>query len=255
MEQNYIESEKRSWFTMLPNIVDDMGLDPYAFRLYVHLRRVAGEHGACWQSTETLKDLCKMSMGAVSKAKQTLVKAGLIRIEERKRNGTMHHHITIVDIWARNFAHYASQQEQNPGPPADEPQPPSPDESALSGGETKKNPPEEVSTNGNNGSHSGDSVPANLEDWMAVVEAASNKQAALVRMYAALFPYKGPFNDYGYIGRVAKNVGGECRMAQLMWIAAGYRPTGDVLRYCQGLARGAPPKQVDNGGIIKVGVR
>ncbi|GAF99333.1 unnamed protein product, partial [marine sediment metagenome] len=52
MEQNQVRSEDRAYFTMMPNIIDDMGLDPYAFRLYVHLRRVAGENGACWQSTD-----------------------------------------------------------------------------------------------------------------------------------------------------------------------------------------------------------
>jgi len=258
MDQNCIESQEHAWFTMMPNLVDDLDLDPYAFRLYVHFRRVAGENGACWQSTDTLKDLCKMSMGAISAAKQVLKDAGLIHIENRKRNGTIYHHITIVDIWARNFSHYAAQQTAEPEPAADEPGTPSLGESALSGDETKKNPSEEESTNGNrNGSHPGDSSPVNLDGWMVVVNEAGNKAAALKRMYEALFPYKGPIDDYGYIGATYKRVGGPGRLAQLMWIASGYRPTGDVLRYCQGLAKGAPPpqRQDDNGGTIKVRVR
>lgn len=76
---------RRSHFTIIPNFVDDLGLDAYARSLYMHLARVigAGEGGACWQSTTTLADYTGMSRGRVSRAKRTLVVHHLIRIEKR----------------------------------------------------------------------------------------------------------------------------------------------------------------------------
>lgn len=113
-----VESEEtpRTNFTMIPNIVDDLGLDCYAFRLYAHLRRVAGEHGECWQSTRTLAAHCRMSTGRVSAAKSALADAGLIRIEERAGAGGLYHVITIVDIWQRN-AESVHHMNANPATP------------------------------------------------------------------------------------------------------------------------------------------
>ena len=117
----------RDHFTMLPNLVDELDLDPYAYRLYAHVRRVAGEAGgACWQSTVTLAQRCRMSRGKVVEAKRVLVALGLIHIDKRPGPGGLHDHITLVDIWARNRAHFAgggpaSEDRQRPGtdsPPA-----------------------------------------------------------------------------------------------------------------------------------------
>jgi hypothetical protein len=73
----------RLYRTEIPNLIDDMNLSVYAFRLYVHLKRVAGasNEGACWQSTRTLATHCGMSASKVSESKQELVDAGLIEIE------------------------------------------------------------------------------------------------------------------------------------------------------------------------------
>jgi hypothetical protein len=100
----------RKYRIELPNLVDDMDLSVYAFRLYSHLKRVASDSGMCWQSTETLAQACHMSAGAVSKAKDDLVKAGLIHIEEQQldRGGRAAHHIFINDIWLENFIKYSS---------------------------------------------------------------------------------------------------------------------------------------------------
>jgi len=93
-------------YTQIPNIVDDMDLDPYAFRLYVHLRRRAGnERGACWERTEKLAEACHMSVGKVSQSKGVLVESGLITIEKRVCEKGKYDHITLVDIWEANYAH------------------------------------------------------------------------------------------------------------------------------------------------------
>ena len=224
---------------MLPNLIDDMNLDPYAFRLYVHLRRVAGEKGACWQSTDTLAETCNMSAGAVSNAKKELAERGLITIEQRAKNGTHYHHITITDIWKQNFAAF------------------SPDESTLSPDETKKNHVKkfqpsagEKSTRQTGGELPKEKdSPTNFEEWIDIAEKASNKQAVVANMVVSLFPKQYPSGvPKGFYGRVAKTakrpgIGSYSRLMQLLWQASSFRPTGDVLSYCIGLAKGNAPKE------------
>ncbi len=94
-----------SHFSQIPNLVDDMNLTPFAYRLYGHLKRVAGENGKCWQSTETLAKACGMSAGKVSDAKKELenVFPPLIRIvSKEKDDGRTYHEIFISDIWKIN---------------------------------------------------------------------------------------------------------------------------------------------------------
>ena len=109
---NNLISESRDdhkYFCQIPNMVDDIGLSVYAFRLYVHLKRVAGEEGECWQSTKTLADNCRMSIGAVVNAKKELIEQRLIDVEsmEKAGGGRPYHLIRIADIWPKNMARYA----------------------------------------------------------------------------------------------------------------------------------------------------
>jgi len=134
----------RKYRTEIPNSIDDMDLSVYAFRLYVHLKRVAGDSGTCWQSTETLATSCKMSKAMVSKVKNELVDKGLIHIDEEKleRGGRAAHHITINDIWLENFIKFAGHEPSS----SDERSsslyelPSSPHEQASSPGEIKNKP-------------------------------------------------------------------------------------------------------------------
>jgi len=102
------EASPRDYYAQIPNIVDLMELSPHAYRLYGHLRRVAGETGKCWQSTSTLSKSCCMSGGMVSSSKQELenVYPPLIRIESKKFDRGAYHEITITDIWDINHAFY-----------------------------------------------------------------------------------------------------------------------------------------------------
>jgi hypothetical protein len=96
------EDGRRNNFTILPNIIDTMGLSLIAYRLYGHLKRIAGESGECYQSGRTIaKETC-MSTGAISKAKDELTKAGLIKVEVKNTDRNIFHSITIVDIWDKN---------------------------------------------------------------------------------------------------------------------------------------------------------
>lgn len=125
-------------FSQIPNIVDDMGLTPYAYRLYGHLRRVAGENGKCWQSTSTLAKSCGMSTGTVSKAKEELenVFPPLIRvISKKKDDGSTYHEVFVSDIWKINHDHFNGNPVHMVKGLAR-----SPGETYRSRGESKKNP-------------------------------------------------------------------------------------------------------------------
>lgn len=91
--------------TEIPNMVDEMGLSVYAFRLYVRFKRVAGDQGKCFYTTPQLAEQCKMSEGSVSKAKKELVALGLIAIDRDDK--WIRDNITIVDVWPANFAYFA----------------------------------------------------------------------------------------------------------------------------------------------------
>jgi len=114
----------RKYFTQIPNMVDDAGLTVYEFRLYAHLKRVAGDRGRCWQGTETLAASCNMSGGSISKAKHGLKEKGLISIEKKTDSRKMYHEITVIDVWPQNFAKYSlspdvlgrSRDERHPSP-------------------------------------------------------------------------------------------------------------------------------------------
>lgn len=100
------DGDLRKYRTEIPNMIDDMGLNVYEFRLYVHLKRVAGAAGVCWQGTRTLASHCHMSLSSVSAAKVSLAEKGLITITERDRSMGESDLITIVDIWRENFDAY-----------------------------------------------------------------------------------------------------------------------------------------------------
>lgn len=112
-EINAIREDGRQHFALMPNIVDEMGLSVYAYRLYGHLKRVTGEYGTCNQSTRTMAQTCAMSTASISRAKQELIAAGLIRVREMKgqHGGHDYHEITIVDVWAKNYEYYQARKQ------------------------------------------------------------------------------------------------------------------------------------------------
>lgn len=89
--------------TQIPNIVDDLGLNPYERTLYVHYKRVCGENpGAyCFEATKTTAQKVKMSTGQVSEARKSLALRGLVIVQESRPVV-----VTIVNIWELNTAFY-----------------------------------------------------------------------------------------------------------------------------------------------------
>ena len=108
--------DPRKYFIQIPNMIDDSELTVYEFRLYVHLKRVAGDEGKCYQSTQTLAKACKMSTAAVSRAKKSLAAKNLITIEGKpgEHGGRDYHEITITDIWEKNISSYSQKQQVTP---------------------------------------------------------------------------------------------------------------------------------------------
>jgi hypothetical protein len=134
------DAASRKYFTLLPNLIDDLGLSVYAFRLYVHLKRVAGDGGKSWQSARTLAKHCKMSVGKVSQAKGELLERELIKItKEPGRPGRDFDVIEIVDIWPENMAYYVQRSSGELQRSPDDLQR-SPHDLQRSPGELKKNP-------------------------------------------------------------------------------------------------------------------
>ena len=86
-------------------MIIDMELSPSAFKLYVYLKRVAGESGKCWKSTRRLASDCRMSKPTVIKAKRELEEKELVSVIERTHpnNGYSYHEIRIVDVWRKNL--------------------------------------------------------------------------------------------------------------------------------------------------------
>lgn len=95
--------------TEIPNMLLEMDLSVYAMRLYLQIKKIAGDDGKCFYSTRELAEQCRMGTGSVSRAKQELVDRDLIRVERDSVNDR--DNITIVDLWPANFAHFARESE------------------------------------------------------------------------------------------------------------------------------------------------
>jgi hypothetical protein len=71
----------------------------------VHLKRVAGDSGECYQSLNTLAKKTQTSKPTLIKAKQELINHGLIRVRPAER-GDKPDPITIRNVWRRNIDHF-----------------------------------------------------------------------------------------------------------------------------------------------------
>ena len=117
--QDTSDKTLRKYFTIIPNMIDDMDLSPYAFRLYHHYKRVAGDNGLCWQSTKTLSEACKMSIGSIVNAREELKAAGLIEISTQptSHGGREYNIVSIIDMWDENMKNISITQNEVPSSP------------------------------------------------------------------------------------------------------------------------------------------
>lgn len=80
-------------------------------------------------------------------------------------------------------------------------------------------------------------VPTTFQEWHTTVKDSKNRPAVLRKMCETLYPGLDP-PAYGYLGKVAKKVGGAGRLADLLWQHSSRPPTGDLLSYIQKVAKG-----------------
>lgn len=114
-----IDESNHKWRIELPNIIDDMDLDPYEVRLYLKFKRIAGDAGYCNRSNARLAKETKMGLTKLKECKARLAQPfpelggkPLIRITPRKNEdgGAKSDLITIVDIWPENFEIFLNQK-------------------------------------------------------------------------------------------------------------------------------------------------
>lgn len=100
------EGREGKYFTLLVNMADD-DLDPYQYRLFGHYKRVCGESldGACWESTRTTAEKCRMSVGKVASTRRELVELGYIEITAGTADQTLA--ITLKDLMHQNVQRFA----------------------------------------------------------------------------------------------------------------------------------------------------
>ena len=92
-------TELLRYFTQFPNIIDELGLDPYEFRLLLHYYRV----GECWEGVRATAKKCSMSVGKVASVRMELKNKSLITIEPYGPDGVI---IKLVDKTRENVAFF-----------------------------------------------------------------------------------------------------------------------------------------------------
>lgn len=100
------QNSDRKYFTMLPNVIDDLDLSVIAFRLYVHYRRVAGENGSAKIGVRALAKKFKVGNAKIIEAKTELEKHGLITVKSFPKSENKPDEIRLVNIWRRNLDHF-----------------------------------------------------------------------------------------------------------------------------------------------------
>jgi DnaD/phage-associated family protein len=142
-------SDLKKYRFEMPNLSDDDGLDPYEFRLLAHYKRV----GRCTESAETTAAKCRMSVGKVSDARQSLADKGWIVLKRVEMDQARYRFvIQVADRWNENFAKYSGlpldelkkqldKASASPGEGS-----PSPHEARPSPGEGKKEPIKNLTT-------------------------------------------------------------------------------------------------------------
>ena len=87
--------------------------------------------------------------------------------------------------------------------------------------------------------------------FLGELKSTTNRPALLRQLYQLCFGEKeDDLPSYGYLGKVAKKVGGAGRLAELMWRLTAKPPTGDVLAYIQGIAKHQAQQTQDKTGQL-----
>ena len=118
MTQHYTHDEAppNKYFHFLPNMYDD-DLDPFEYRLIGHYKRV----GTSWEGVRKTAEICKMSVGKVTKTRKSLEAKGLIKVQMLTRKDLKDRGlvtdlkpddknkicvVTVTDVMEQNTARY-----------------------------------------------------------------------------------------------------------------------------------------------------
>ena len=98
--------EREGGYTIVPSVVEDMGLHPCAYALYVHYRIVSDRAGVVWESIRQLSGRLRVSPYLIRTAQAELRGRGLISLEPAtrpdKRVGLK---VIVLDVWDDNAIH------------------------------------------------------------------------------------------------------------------------------------------------------
>jgi hypothetical protein len=111
------EGDLRRYYSQIPHLADDE-LDPYEMRLYVHYKRVCGQGGECFETTESTATICHMSERKVQKTRQSLIDKKWIHAELKGKRGFARMHITLIDRWNDNYKRFSNEATSTPAPGA-----------------------------------------------------------------------------------------------------------------------------------------
>ena len=103
------ESGDRKYFSIIPNYIVNHST-ALEQALYLNMKRIAGEHGTCWTSADTLGKKMGLSGNTVRKYRDMLVKRGWIKkVGERPvgRTSQLTNEYEIVDLWELNTKYYS----------------------------------------------------------------------------------------------------------------------------------------------------
>lgn len=93
-------SDSRKYRIEVPNLYDDSDLDPYQFRILVHILR----RGTCYENDRSLAESCQMSLGKANEVKKWLIKQGWIEYTVVASTGQKG--LRAVDKWLENSQRY-----------------------------------------------------------------------------------------------------------------------------------------------------
>lgn len=133
----FLQNSEPCFYVRIPNIIDILTYDfinpktgqteskrlsVYAKELYRIIKNIAGDHGACWKNRDELAEICNMSAGTISKAKEELQQKfhqlddnPLIQITYHQKTNikdgsigckSWYHKCMIIDIWKFNNAYF-----------------------------------------------------------------------------------------------------------------------------------------------------
>lgn len=101
-----------NYFTQIPNIIFELGLDPHAITLYLYYKKVAGDNGFCYQKKETISENCGMGRSTIKSRNNILSQPfeelggkPLIKITQRKGEdgNNLPTLVELTDIWPENI--------------------------------------------------------------------------------------------------------------------------------------------------------